>query len=374
LWEKQAFSHDLISTRQSVVRVHYPGYRNNDKGPDYKNAIIEIDNNKYKGDVEIHLNASDWFKHNHQGNKDYCQLVLHVVWNNDLEEDIKIDNKFVPTIELKKFILVNELKEDRGNRACFALGAMQSIVLNYTLKELGYKRFFSKVNKFDTNKNNGSELLTAIASVLGAPNNCKMMESVCTYIIDNTVKYTMKASNLFLEDIVEYFDIANNNDKKWNKFRIRPNHSITNRIAYLIELYDHWDRKKIMVSGQLQLEGIGSYKIFFTDLLTSNTRYDLGKNMKQVVIYNCLLPYCWHLTRTREDKKELVKLKEFLNNFQKLENNRVRKIMLTNLSDYQIANIPPKEIYYQGLHYLFNYYCKNKECTLCQEEVKRILR
>ena len=49
-------------------------------GPDFFNAQIEIDNQKWAGNIEIHLKSSDWYIHHHEKDDNYDSVILHVVW------------------------------------------------------------------------------------------------------------------------------------------------------------------------------------------------------------------------------------------------------------------------------------------------------
>ena len=54
-------------------------------GPDFQNALIAIDGEKWAGQVEIHINSSDWFKHNHHLDSTYDGTILHVVYTYDAD-------------------------------------------------------------------------------------------------------------------------------------------------------------------------------------------------------------------------------------------------------------------------------------------------
>ncbi len=58
---------------------------------------------EWHGDVEIHLKASDWYLHKHQGDKNYETVVLHVVWENDCDV-AREDQTPIPVLELKERI------------------------------------------------------------------------------------------------------------------------------------------------------------------------------------------------------------------------------------------------------------------------------
>ncbi|HAN00518.1 MAG TPA: DUF2851 domain-containing protein [Marinilabiliales bacterium] len=69
----------------SVVEVINPGNHNPDSGPDFFNAKIKIGGTVWAGDVEIHVKASDWYRHNHQTDKAYQTVILHVVAIHDAD-------------------------------------------------------------------------------------------------------------------------------------------------------------------------------------------------------------------------------------------------------------------------------------------------
>ncbi len=53
--------------------------------------------------MEIHRKSSDWYLHNHGDDSNYQNIILHVVWEDDLTVFRK-DNTAIPTLELKNFI------------------------------------------------------------------------------------------------------------------------------------------------------------------------------------------------------------------------------------------------------------------------------
>lgn len=94
---------DFTGTRGEQIRVISAGEHNNDSGPDFFNAKISINQLLLAGNVEIHVRTSDWLRHQHQNNKAYNNLVLHVVYEHDTV--LSQNNEFnVSVLELKPLI------------------------------------------------------------------------------------------------------------------------------------------------------------------------------------------------------------------------------------------------------------------------------
>ncbi|MDD5150739.1 MAG: DUF2851 family protein [Flavobacterium sp.] len=72
-------------------------------GPDFFNAQITIGNQKWAGNVEIHLKSSDWYVHHHERDAAYENVILHVVWEHDTEI-FRSNNTEIPVLELKKYV------------------------------------------------------------------------------------------------------------------------------------------------------------------------------------------------------------------------------------------------------------------------------
>lgn len=103
IWKFQKFkSNQLELINNQSLKIFYPGNHNHDSGPDFEEARIKIDEIEWAGQVEIHINSSDWLHHNHQEDQTYESVVLHVVWNHDKE--IHIQNEVIPTLELKNLV------------------------------------------------------------------------------------------------------------------------------------------------------------------------------------------------------------------------------------------------------------------------------
>jgi hypothetical protein len=107
IWEDNSYYTGLQTTDGKDVEIISYGKRNNDSGPDYKDAKVKIDGKTYSGDIEIHRDFKNWAEHNHPKDRKYNPVILHVVlW--DSEE--RISPKLRIKRNLPTVILANHLK------------------------------------------------------------------------------------------------------------------------------------------------------------------------------------------------------------------------------------------------------------------------
>jgi len=107
VWKLKLFEHSdlrLFDGRTFIIK-DYGIYNSNESGPDFLNARVKIDDIVWSGNIEIHLKSSDWYRHNHQKDDAYNNVVLHVVWENDCS--VEINGWEIPVLELKDRVRQN---------------------------------------------------------------------------------------------------------------------------------------------------------------------------------------------------------------------------------------------------------------------------
>lgn len=72
-------------------------------GPDFFNARLRIGSLQWAGNVELHTSSSQWYAHHHEQDPAYGNVILHVVWEHDVEV-FDFHQNIIPTLELKTLI------------------------------------------------------------------------------------------------------------------------------------------------------------------------------------------------------------------------------------------------------------------------------
>lgn len=100
IWQFRYFNMVMLqTTEEQPIEIISPGLYNTNQGPDFLNAKIRINDTIWAGSVELHINSSDWQQHNHSNDKNYRNVILHVVWNDDKQLNLSF-----PTLELQNRI------------------------------------------------------------------------------------------------------------------------------------------------------------------------------------------------------------------------------------------------------------------------------
>jgi hypothetical protein len=99
IWQFRLFTQSGLSTLEGdPVQIDHPGQLNRHAGPDFTAARIRIGNTLWVGNVELHLKTSDWFRHGHQYNVQYRNVVLHIVFEHDVAGE---NTHGIPILELR---------------------------------------------------------------------------------------------------------------------------------------------------------------------------------------------------------------------------------------------------------------------------------
>ncbi len=104
VWQYKKFDFsNLVTVSGELLTIAYSGHYLKQAGPDFFNAQIILDNQKWAGNIEMHVKSSDWYLHQHEKDFNYDNVILHVVWEHDMPVFRK-DNTEIPVLELKHYV------------------------------------------------------------------------------------------------------------------------------------------------------------------------------------------------------------------------------------------------------------------------------
>jgi hypothetical protein len=150
IWKYRLFDSEYFYFKDNRIEVVETGQHNLSSGPDFFNAKIKIGNTVWAGNVEIHVKASDWYKHNHHEDPAYDNIILHLVHNPDRavyrrngEEIPFVRLGFHPGL-LKTY---NKLLQKSDNPVCYNVFArMDPVFYHEWTGRLGIIRLERRVN------------------------------------------------------------------------------------------------------------------------------------------------------------------------------------------------------------------------------------
>jgi hypothetical protein len=160
IWKHKKFlTTNLETVQNEQLTIINVGQYLEQSGPDFFNAQIIIGEQKWAGNVEIHLKSSDWYVHHHQQDTAYDNVILHVVWQHD-EVVFGKDNKEIPVLEIAPYVdkvlikQYNQLFENKTWINCEKeIQSISKFVINHWLECLFFERLETKSIPIETLKN-----------------------------------------------------------------------------------------------------------------------------------------------------------------------------------------------------------------------------
>ena len=406
VWRFKQFDfQDLKTTSGESIEVFQFGDYNTDGGPDFTNARIQIDETIWAGNVEIHIKASDWLKHEHSKNSAYNNVILHVVF----EADTIINNSVgqpIPTLELNGRIplkLKNTYLKLLHEKAWTPCANQVEIVSDLTktiwLDRLLIERLEQKttiIAEALARNNNDWEttFYQMIARSFGLKINIEPFERLAQTIPLITLAkhknslFQLEAllfgqSGLLDSDFKE--DYPNQLKKEyqflsykhnlspisktmWQFLRLRPPSFPTVRIAQfaaLVHQSSHLFSKVLEAKDIKGLEALFEVQIsdywqthYVFDKESKKRKKSLGKSTVQLIIINTIIPALFLYGQSKSEEKykdRALKLLEQL----PAEKNKV-------IDNWQSLGFEAKSAYQtQSLLQLKKHYCDKQRCLNC---------
>ena len=173
------------------VRVLHPGRRGRGPGPDFRGALVAAPSGGVlRGDVELHVRATDFHAHGHHKDHRYDGLVLHVVFEDDSGEDTALaSGRRVPVVVLSSWarLRARELAEWLAGPALWrepcadAVARLGRDAVLRTLEALGDRRFAEREATLAAEaalRGAGEALYRALLAGLGYGGDRQLLETL----------------------------------------------------------------------------------------------------------------------------------------------------------------------------------------------------
>lgn len=397
LWQFGRFdATQLKTTAGEPITILKKGIYNTDAGPDFINARLRIGEMVWAGCVEMHIKSSDWLAHGHQHDAAYHNVILHVVWEEDVK--IPIKNQAVNTLSLKGRVKENLLAKyqqlwyEKDAIACKSLlGNVASEVRRVWLERMLVERMEQKTNHvaqlLSLSKNDWEEVFwQMVARGFAGKINAEAMEQLAREV---PLKYLLRrkhepfaieamlwgCSGMLNSEVENYdlylksFDYLKKMYKlrvmrshQWKQFRMRPSSLPTHRISQLAG----WVRQTAMPFHQLlnaqSLADLGRIfqleeeeEEFLGPICDVNS---LGKTAVNHLLINSVVPFLFHYGKQNSIEKHNQNALRWLGEMEAEENAIIRMWNIAGISSQSASDS-------QSLLQLYKHYCQPKRCLEC---------
>lgn len=143
----------LTTVEGERVEVLDPGLWNHDAGPDFFNAKLRIGTQDWVGNVEVHLRSSDWYRHGHEDDLAYENVVLHVVGEADREVTTPSGRplpQIVLTVPAEVEANFRQLMAEEAYPPCYrVIPTLPTVKVRSWLNALTVERLEQKIERID---------------------------------------------------------------------------------------------------------------------------------------------------------------------------------------------------------------------------------
>lgn len=405
VWQFKKFDiANLKTTNGESIQILNSGQYLQLAGPDFFNAQLIIGNQKWAGNVEIHLKSSDWYVHNHEKDSNYDSVILHVVWEYDVPIFRK-DNSEIPTVELKEYVALSDLHKYHSlvsHKSWIYCENEIGNVDDFIFKNWQERLFFERLERksqliFDlaeaSNHDWEAVLFCLLAKNFGLNTNGEMFYKVAKSIpfpvvrkesssLESLESLLLGQANLLSHDfqdsyakqlqksyayLIQKYQLHEKVAGSVEFFKHRPDNFPTIRLAQLANLYFH--RKNLFslvincnsVNELYQVFNVGVSHYWQThynlDKESSKKMKKLSKSFIDLLVINTIIPlrFAYARSQQKEITQELIDLAITITS----EQNVI-------IEKFEVFGIRSKNVYEsQALLELKKNYCDYKKCLEC---------
>jgi Protein of unknown function (DUF2851) len=426
IWDAQHLQKKIKTISSKSIKVLFSGRWNTYSGPDFKDAIIEIDGKVKRGDVELEIDSYNWHLHEHDENPAFNSVILHVVYNHNgkYENTISENGTQIEILEIsnnldsdiaKLLLKYSDKTYEESNRECALFADNDFTFLQSIFTKLGKDRFESKVNRFKAEHyfaEFDQMLWQGLLEALGYSKNKFQMIQLALHLKINKLKEINHEKKLSEDELIALLlgtaDLLHNLPSviptetklkwqilfseqmcdlqpiklEWKLFRIRPvNHpalriiQISKIIHNSLETSLFHDILKLFSSSAKNFSIVSFRKKLYdffqdtSDNLPENLK--LGKTRIDTILINILLPII--MVYACEKRFELLAdtIDQIYQNYPRLPSNYISKHMERFMSVEQVKIFRKKALYQQAILKLYYSNCQYHACNDCTDVMKQ---
>ena len=405
LWKFKQFDTLNLKTSngEEVVIVHVGHYLAL-AGPDFFNAQIIIGDQKWAGNVEIHLNSSDWYAHHHERDANYENVILHVVWEHDTEIYRK-NNTEIPVLELRHYVdtttITNYQSLTSPKSWIFCEKQLQTIA-DFTLRNWQERLFFERLERkskpiFElleqTHQDWEAVLFCLLAKNFGLNTNGELFFKIAQSIPFSVIrKESFEVENLeallfgsagvldiekedtYYKDLkfryfylLQKYQLEKNSTEPVQFFKHRPDNFPTIRLSQLANLYHSQQNLFSTISTSNSLATIyKTFEVAVSAYWQTHYQFDkespkklkkLSQSFVDLIVINTIIPlqFAYAKSQGKENSEDLIQLL-----------NEVAPEKNAIMDKFSSFGIQPKNAFEsQSLLQLKNEYCNKSRCLEC---------
>ncbi|MEO8516567.1 MAG: DUF2851 family protein, partial [Flavobacterium sp.] len=380
---------------------------------DFFNAQIVIANQKWAGNVEIHLKSSDWYVHHHERDEGYENVILHVVWEHDTEIFRK-NNTEIPVLELKKYVdseTVVNFQSLMAPKSWIFCEKQLKEINQFTFKNWQERLFFERLERKSkpiyellelTNNDWEAVLFCLLAKNFGLNTNGEIFFKIAQSIPFSIIRKESsevenleallfgvaglldleKEDNYFKDLKFRYFyllhkyQLEKKNVEPVQFFKHRPDNFPTIRLSQLANLYQVQQNLFSKISTVNSVNNIyETLEIAVSDYWQNHYQFDkespekkkkLSKSFIDLIIINTIIPlqFAYAKNQGKEISEDLIGLL-----------NEVAPEKNAIMDKFTSFGIKPKNAFEsQSLLQLKNEYCNKSRCLDCSVGMELLKR
>jgi hypothetical protein len=404
IWQQRLWSgFEQTTTDGLSVEIISTGQYNRNAGPDFSNAHVRIGQQDWIGNIEIHIHASDWYKHKHHTDGAYDNTILHIVCVADKDIENTRGEK-IPQCELRypadrdymsewlvhaqemqmpvyHIECSHQLQSDaslmtEGWKKTLLLKRLeckrQSILqlLSITQNSWTHAFYISLAHNFGFHTNGIAFETLAIQTPLSCLLKHRDSLFQITAILlgqsgllnaDTAIDSERKALWTEYEFLRKKFSLTPMQSSLWKKARMRPQNAPEVRIRQFAQLIHH---SEFLFSKLIQAQDIDTMvDILQVEVQDTDTRISLspklGRKSIEILLINTIIPYQYAYAIAQQKVKNDATVLQLMEAIPAEDNSIIRQWKMLRQTIHSAADT-------QALIHLYQNYCQPHQCYNCQ--------